>query len=406
MSIGTRIKPKVYIATFYMKKLFLMAAVAVATSALFSACTESSNENNDPAAEIKITKTSITASADKSEYTIGYTITGGGSEKTKIASATSSDDEWLIVEEENANSILIGVTENESAESRTGTITLSYNGAPDVYVIVLQSGSQKAQVDANMHFNIDISAVDAWSVSFTIKPTTQSTYYYGVVDKRTYDKYGAEFAISQYVEFIRTSIAMDPTYTVEDFLAQGTEKQEFEHLWSMTDYYIVAFDLNAGYKSSGNVTVKEFTTDVVAPSANYFTITADGAKINVKPRSATMKYLFDAVDIEYFSQFPMIYYLAYDCMDRLNQKGVIQQRLTTGETNYDFSAELDTDQFDCFVAFAFESDGIYDFQDPGLNEKTITYIKFYYDPSSSTARISETSQSVRPKTFIGKTIEK
>lgn len=405
MSIGTRIKPKVYIATFYMKKLFLMATIAVATSVLFSACTESSKEDNDPAAEIKITKTSITVSADEAEYTIAYSIAGGGTEKTKVASATA-DKDWIIIEEENENSILIGLMENESAESRTGTVTLSYKGAPDAYVVVLQNASSKSQVDANMRFNIEISAVDAWSVSFTIKPTTQSTYYYGVVDKRTYNQYGAQFAIEQYVAFIQASIAQDPSYTVEDFLAKGTEKQAFEHLWSMTDYYIVAFDLNANYKSSGNVTVKEFTTDVVAPSASYFTITADGAKVTVKPKSTTMKYLFDAVDIEYFSQFPYIYYLAYDCMARFYENGTISARLTSGEASRDFSAELNTDQFDCFVAFAFESDGIYDFQDPGLNEKTITYVKFYYDPSSSTARVAGTSQSVLPKTFIGKTIEK
>lgn len=388
-----------------MKRLFLIATLAVASSVMFSACSEKSEETKEPAAEIKVNKSLIMASADEAEYTIEYTISGGGTEKSKIASATT-DDEWIIIEEENESSILVGVMENESADSRSGSITLSYKGAPDVAVTVWQSESSKSQVDANMHFNIDISAVDAWSVSFTIKPTTQSTYYYGVVDKRTYDKYGAEFAISQYVEFIKASIAQDPSYTVEDFLAQGTEQQSFDQLWSMTDYCIVAFDLNTGYKSSGNVTVKEFTTDVVAPSANYFTITADGAKINVKPISASMKYLFDAVDIEYFSQFPTIYYLAYDCMDRLYQEGVIQQRLTTGETTYDFSAELDTDQFEDFVAFAFESDGIWNFDDPGLSEKTISYVRFYYDPSSSTAQIAGTAQSVLPKTFIGKTIEK
>ena len=171
----------------------------------------------------------------------------------------------------------------------------------------------------------------------------------------------------------------------------------------MTDYYLVAFDLNASYLSSGNVTVKEFTTDVVAPSASSFTITADGANITVKPRNTSMKYLFDAVNIEYFSQFPMIYYLAYDCMDRLNQKGVIKQRLSTGTASYDFSAELDTDEFEDFVAFAFESDGNWNYEEPGLNDKTITFVKFHYDPSASTAQIAGTAQSVLPKTFIGKT---
>ncbi len=296
--------------------------------------------------------------------------------------------------------------ENESADSRSGSITLSYKGAPDVAVTVWQSESSKSQVDANMRFNIDISEVDAWSVSFTITPTTQSTYYYGVVDKRTYNKYGAEFTINQFVEGIKASIAQDPSYTVDDFLAKGTEKQEFSRLWSMTDYYLVAFDLNASYMSSGNVTVKEFATDVVAPSASSFTITAEGANITFKPRVSNMEYLFDAVDIEYFSQFPMIYYLAYDCMDRLYQNGVIKQRLTTGTASYDFSAELDTDEFEDFVAFAFESDGNWNFDAPGFTEKTITFVKFYYDPSSSTAQIAGTAQSVLPKTFIGKTIEK
>lgn len=388
-----------------MKKLFLMATIAVASSVLFSACSEKNEENNDPAAEIKIAKSAITASSEEAEFSIEYSIVGGGTEKQKIATATT-DDEWIIIEEENENSILIGLLENESAESRTGTITLSYKGAPNVYVVVLQNASSKTQVDANMRFNISISAVDAWSISFTITPTTQSTYYYGVVDKRTYNKYGAEFAISQYVESIKASIAQDPSLTIEDFLAKGTEKQEFSRLWSMTDYYLVAFDLNAEYMSSGNVTLKEFTTDVVAPSANSFTITAEGANITVKPNSATMNYLFDAVDIEYFSQFPTIYYLAYDCMDRLYQKGIIKQRLTTGTVSYDFSAELNTDEFEDFVAFAFESDGNWNYDAPGLTERTITFVKFYYDPSAATARIAGTSQTALPKTFIGKTIEK
>ncbi len=388
-----------------MKRLFLIATLAVASSVMFSACSEKSEETKEPAAEIKVNKSLIMASADEAEYTIEYTISGGGTEKSKIASATT-DDEWIIIEEENESSILVGVMENESANSRSGSITLSYKGAPDVAITVWQSESSKSQVDANMRFNIDISEVDAWSVSFTITPTTQSTYYYGVVDKRTYNKYGAEFTINQFVEGIKASIAQDPSYTVDDFLAKGTEKQEFSRLWSMTDYYLVAFDLNASYMSSGNVTVKEFATDVVAPSASSFTITAEGANITFKPRVSNMEYLFDAVDIEYFSQFPMIYYLAYDCMDRLYQNGVIKQRLTTGTASYDFSAELDTDEFEDFVAFAFESDGNWNFDAPGFTEKTITFVKFYYDPSSSTAQIAGTAQSVLPKTFIGKTIEK
>jgi len=390
---------------FDMKRMFLMAAVAVASSVLFSACSESSTENDTPAAEIKVKSPAITAPADQAEYTIEYTVSGGGPEKNKIASATS-DKEWIIIEEENENSILVGLDENESAESRTGTVTLSYKGAPDVYVVVLQNGASGAQTDANMRFNIEVSKADAWSVSFTITPTTQSTYYYGIVDKRTYNEHGAEFAINRFIDGIKTEIERNPAYTVDDYLAKGTEKNEFSQLWSMTDYYIVAFDLNSEYGYSGNVTVKEFATDVVAPSANCFTITAEGAKVTVKPRFATMKYLFDAVDIEYFSQFPMIYYLAYDCMARLYTNGTIANRLVSGEASRDFSTELDTDNFEDFVAFAFESDGNYEFQNPGLTENTITYVKFYYDPTSSDVRIAGTSQSVLPRTFIGKTIEK
>ncbi len=402
---GRRVQNRIYRTTLYMKRVFLMAAIAAATSVLLIACSESGKEDNNPAAEIKVRKALIMVPADEAEYSIEYSIAGGGTEKSKIASATA-DQEWIVIEEETESSILIGVKENESAESRSGSVTLSYKGAPDAAVTVWQDASSKVSVDANMRFNIDITAVDAWSVSFSITPTTQSTYYYGVVDKRTYNRYGAEFAINQYVEFIKASIAQDPSYTVDDFLAQGSEKQEFSRLWSMTDYYIVAFDLNTEYRSSGNVTVKEFTTDVVAPSANYFTITAEGANITFKPRSSTMKYLFDAVDIEYFSQFPMIYYLAYDCMDRLYQKGVIKQRLSTGTTTYDFSKELNTNQFEDFVAFAFESDGNWNFDAPGLTEKTITYVKFYYEPASATAHVAGTSHSVLPKRFIGKTIEK
>ncbi len=385
--------------------MFLMAAVAVASSVLFSACSEGSTENDTPAAEIKVKSSAITASADEAEYTIEYTIAGGGMEKSKIASAAAGE-EWIIIEEENQNSILVGLTENTSAESRTGTVTLSYKGAPDVYVVILQNGASGMQTDANMRFDIEILKSDAWSVQFTITPTTQSTYFYGIVDKHTYNAHGPEFAINQFIEGIKAEIERNPSYTVDDFLAKGAEKYEFTQLWSMTDYCIVAFDLNSEYGYSGNVTRKEFTTDVAAPSANYFNITADGAKITVKPKITNMKYLFDAVDIEHFSQFPMIYYLAYDCMARLYENGTIANRLATGEASRDFSAELDTDGFEDFVAFAFESDGNYNFEAPGFTENTITYVKFHYDPSSSDARIAGTSQSVLPKTFIGKTIEK
>ncbi len=388
-----------------MKKMFQMAAIAVASSVMFTACSENGNENDTPAAEIKVRSSAITATAEEAEYTIEYTISGGGTDKAKIASATS-DKEWIIVEEENENSILVGLTGNESAESRTGTITLSYKGAPDVYVVVLQNGASGAQTDADMRFDIEITKTDPWSVSFTITPTTQSTYYYGVVEKRAYNEYGPEFAINRFIEGIKAEIERNPAYTVDDFLAKGTEKNEFTQLWSMTDYCIVAFDLNSEYGYSGNVTHKAFTTDVAAPSANYFDIAAEGANITVEPRIPTMKYLFDAVNIEYFSQFPMIYYVAYDCMARLYENGTIANRLASGKASRDFSAELDTDKFEDFVAFAFESDGNWNFDKPGLTENTITYVKFHYDPSSSKTHIAGTAQPALPKTFIGRTIEK
>lgn len=55
-----------------------MATLAVASSVLFSACSEKSEDNNELAAEIKVKKSAITASADEAEYTIEYTIAGGG----------------------------------------------------------------------------------------------------------------------------------------------------------------------------------------------------------------------------------------------------------------------------------------------------------------------------------------
>lgn len=381
-----------------------MAALAVASSVLLIACSENSKTDNTPAAEIKVGNAFIMASADEAEYTIEYSIAGGGTEQPKIASATA-DCEWIIIEEERESSILVGVMENDTVDSRSGSITLSYKGAPDVAVTVWQSESDKAHVDANMRFYIDIDKIEANGVLFTITPTTQSTYYYGVVDKRTYNQYGSEFVINGYIDYIKSSLAKDPSYSVDDFLAQGIEQTEFPHLWSLTDYYIIAFDLNAAYGYSGNVTLKEFTTGAANPSGNDFTITAEGAKITVKPKNSTMSYLFDVVDIEYWSIFPTTFYAAYDSLDRMTDSGRTKATPKTGTTTQDFTAELNSSAYNDFVAFAYGSNGTWSFDSPSITTN-VTYFKFYYEPLSSTAHVAGISQSVLPEKFIGRTTKK
>lgn len=368
-----------------MKKLLLLTAIAAVATLLFAACDKNGGTAEGPTLSfIKADKSSLSLRADMSEYSFGYSVTGEGQGATVKAAATV---DWIEILKVDASTVTFMVKANDKS-SREGYINLSLSGAKTVSVFITQNTTKR--------FDISLSDLTTTGVAVAVKPEAKlagKTYYYGIVDKRSYLATGKEGVIAQFIAGIKTSINEDDTLSINDFITKGNDSCNFERLWSQTEYYVILFDLDADYNYSGDISLYEFSTEATGVPGTDFAFNIDGTKITVTPKPTAKGgyYIVGLMNIYEWSANPSSFYAAYNYLEQLGSN--MKSNLLIGTKTIDFADQLNGSEYDTFVVFAFgtNGNGIPDYMNPDI-QTDVAFVKFYYE-HPDTAKPSDPSDS-------------
>ncbi len=370
-----------------MKKSLLLTAIAAVATLLFAACDKNGGTAEGPTLSfIKADKSSLSLRADMSEYSFGYSVTGEGQGATVKAAATV---DWIEILKVDASTVTFMVKANDKS-SRDGYINLSLSGAKTVSVFITQNTTKR--------FDIATSDITTTGVAVSVKPEAKlanKTYYYGIVDKRSYLADGKVGVITEFIE----SIKADTSLNIADYIVKGNDSYNFERLWSQTEYYVIVFDLDADYNYSGDISLYEFSTEATGVPGTDFAFNIDGTKITVTPKPTAKGgyYIVGLMNIYDWSAYPSNYYFsgsyyaAFDYLDKLGDN--MKSNLLIGTKTIDFADQLNGSEYDTFVVFAFGTNGNGVTDTSADIQGDVAFVKFYYehpdaakpsDPSDST----------------------
>lgn len=252
--------------------------------------------HNNYDSQIILSSLSQTIEPTEGTFPLRYSIKGSGAgDKVDVnVPATAS---WLEIRSHSLGMIEFHVNANTAGESRTADITLSHAGAQDVHFTLVQAGDSP--------FFISVADITPSKVTVNFKPKDKTMKYaYSVEQKEVYDRLGAEAYIRAYAESLY-KLADENHVSFASLLASGDIlNRKVDKLIDGTQYYALAFDINAEGWASGQVTLMPFSTPKAIPSDNRisFEVLSDGTvKVNTTNGDP---YIFDVWDIESYSEFP------------------------------------------------------------------------------------------------------
>ena len=176
-----------------MKKIF--ALIPFAAFALLAGCTPENTETVKESPVIQ-TQETVTAEAAGGDITINYTI--ANPVEGQQLTAAAEDCGWLSIKETTEASVIANVAANETEDSRSAEITLSYAGAENVTVTVTQNGTAPDNPDdedddfiqdTGLSFQIEIVSVSSRSVTVNCIPSDLEATYIAMASD--YDDYYA-----------------------------------------------------------------------------------------------------------------------------------------------------------------------------------------------------------------------
>ena len=369
-----------------MKNLFFLTTFAAVAIFSLAACDKNGGNGEQPAKSIiTVEKSNIGLQGDMSEYSFKYSVTGESEGATVNAVATV---DWIEIMKVDASTVTFMVKGIEKL-SREGYINLSLEDAKTVSVFITQNTTKR--------FDISLSDLTTTGVAVAVKPGAKfanKTYYYGIVDKRSYLAAGKEGVITEFIE----SIKADTSLNIADYIVKGNDSFDFERLWSQTEYYVIVFDLDSDYNYSGEISLFEFTTEATGVSGTDFKFDIDGSKITVTPQSTAKGryYIMGVMDIYKWSSYPSdtysgSFYAAFDYLDNITD---MQSNLRTGIHTQDYASTLNASEYDIFFAFAFGTNGN---GITGINpdiQGDVAFVKFEYNHATDTVKASYLSDSV------------
>ena len=297
----------------FIKEYFKAVVVAVLAAATISACEKSpdAEDAGNYTGAIRLTGSNIVkVDAAESEFTVTFEVSGANSGGT-VTAVPGSD--WLSIVADKGDgspadilksgagedsaggasgndgsaegkdtpvtrSLKFKAAENDSAGSRTASVTFKLDGAKDVKCTVIQAANPDYVVNRQMTFNLDVTDIAESTVTFTVAPSTSESYYlYAFVTKNSYDSYGGNFVAMTVKEIQEYAKECEEKYEIpfvlKNRLYRGYVSTTASGLNPDTDYYLVAFDITHGYGYSGNITTFPFRTHSVPPSSDAFTLT-------------------------------------------------------------------------------------------------------------------------------------
>lgn len=237
------------------------------------------------AAEAREAKVTFVAGDAKAEYTVSQeaisvavshtsvNVAGEGADVTVTVTANAawtatSSAEWVTVApaegEAGAVEVTVTAAANETEADRTATVTFAVNENVKVELAVSQ-----AFVKPTGKVVITVPAVTSSTADIvcTPDPLEGFTYYWDVLPKETADMLlpTDQDIIDYWVNYVNELLATyEGVYTWADLVSEGIDTYTYTGLNANTDYYVVAFGVDA----SGNVTSGLFKTEFKTADVN------------------------------------------------------------------------------------------------------------------------------------------
>ena len=270
-----------------MVRLTKYFALALAAALSFAACekpeqSQDEGKTEEKPVELQIFENLVQANADGGEYNFTYLLENGDIDDLKVKCSNSWVHDFDCSEE---GIVYFTIDANESESSRITQVTLSLGKVSDK-IVISQSGVTVEPVETTFDISYEINGP---YVRMFVTPTPEKTRYYAwYFSKKTMDE---SLAMSPGVDitmYLNRIVEVDISeaiyygsyagYSAEQAVAEitlvGSSYQDFE-LNGETEFYGFACAVSNSGERLSNVTITEFKTGPVAPSANVLTVTAD-----------------------------------------------------------------------------------------------------------------------------------
>ena len=271
-----------------MVRLTKYLALALLAAFSFAACDkpeqpqEEEKPTPDPSASVEIFENLVQAKGEGGQYSFTYMLEGGDISDLEA----KCDEAWVhsfdLAEE---GIVYFTIDANDTGSSRITKVYLSIGDSTD-QIVISQTGAVVEPKETSFDITYDINGP---YVRMFVTPDPEKTRYYAwYFSKKTMDE---SLAMSPGVDvkmYLNRIVEVDIAeaiyygayagYSAEQAVAEitlvGSTYQDFE-LNAETEFYGFACAVSASGERLSDVTITEFKTGPVAPSANVLTVTAD-----------------------------------------------------------------------------------------------------------------------------------
>ena len=271
-----------------MVRLTKYLALALLAAFSFAACDkpeqpqEEEKPTTDPSASVEIFENLVQAKGEGGQYSFTYMLEGGDISDLE----TKCDEAWVhsfdLAEE---GIVYFTIDANDTGSSRITKVYLSIGDCTD-QIVISQTGAVVEPKETSFDITYEINGP---YVRMFVTPDPEKTRYYAwYFSKKTMDE---SLAMSPGVDvkmYLNRIVEVDIAeaiyygayagYSAEQAVAEitlvGSTYQDFE-LNAETEFYGFACAVSASGERLSDVTITEFKTGPVAPSANVLTVTAD-----------------------------------------------------------------------------------------------------------------------------------
>ena len=335
-----------------MKKLLLYLVAAVAALAAVS-CVEEKLQDKPV---INLSSTSVTIPSDGRSQKIVYEVSGV---KEAGSVNVSTETEWLTLDVAKARLIEVSATKNDTGAERSATFTVSYPGAENVVVEVIQPSWQEP-------ITLTVHGTESTSVIFSVVTESDDLTWVGqVVGKDWFDEMGTDERIFQEDMNYYQNEAYDKGLSLQDYLKtimnRGTHRNLlYKGLDPSSDYVIYVYGISAEGDKITDIYSAPATTQPPYEGPLAFGIEISEADnvmdVTVTPDHDGVYYYWNLMDKATYDSYaaehgddPMAVFQAY--VDWDIQDLIDYEYLTSRSEYYEWYSDINAvnSQFECMA---------------------------------------------------------
>ena len=333
------------------KVLKYLLAMAVTFAAV--ACVEEKIEEKPV---INLSTTSVTIPSDGRSQKIVYEVSGV-SEAGPVT--ISADAQWLTVNAGKARLIEVSATKNDTDAARTADFTVSYPGADDVVVEVIQPSWQEP-------ITLTVHGTESTAIVFSVVTENDDIAWVGqVVGLDWFNEMGSDEKIFQEDMAYYQNEAYDKGLSLQDYLKtimnKGThENLQYKGLDPSSDYVVYVYGISEEGERTTDIYSAQATTQppYAGPLAFGIEVTEENnvMDITVTPDHDGVYYYWNLMDKATYDSYaaehgddPIAVFQAY--VDWDIQDLIDYEYLTSRAEYYEWYSDINqvNSQFECLA---------------------------------------------------------